>query len=66
VGRLDVTDIARNNYFVTAVSQEDGYISVSRAQPSFSNLTGYATVPQGGTGRTSFPDGQVLVGNDDG
>lgn len=64
LGRLEITDIAQANQFVTSVSQEGGIVSVTRARPNFSNLTGYATVSQGGTGRTSLPEGEVLVGNE--
>lgn len=51
----------RDHYFVTRVTQTDGLIDVSRAQPSFSDLSGYAIVSQGGTGRTSFPANTVLL-----
>ena len=60
---LTYTDTTVNNQFVTNVSEENGMISVSRARPSFSNLTGNATIGQGGTGRTSLPENEVLIGN---
>lgn len=61
--QLNKTDNARTHQFVTAVTEENGIISVERAQPSFEDLTGAATVVQGGTGKTSLPEDQVLVGN---
>lgn len=61
--QLDSTDTARTHQFVTAVVETDGIVSVERAQPSFEDLTGSATVAQGGTGKTSFPEDQILVGN---
>lgn len=60
---LAVEDTARDNYFVTAVSETDGKITVERARPVFSNLSGYATAEQGGTGRTTLTEDSVLVGN---
>lgn len=60
---IGYTDQAEENKFVTAVNQTNGQISVQRERPTFSNIDGYATVTQGGTGRTSFTQGQVLVGN---
>lgn len=56
-------DEPQTNYFVTEVSQSGGIVSVNRARPNFSNLSGSATVQQGGTGLTTIPEGEVLVGN---
>lgn len=50
------------NMFVTSVSESDGVISTTKAQPNFSNITGTATVAQGGTGATSFNPNEVLIG----
>ena len=63
LGNLKVTDTAQSNKFVTAVSQTNGKIEIERAQPAFSNISGSATVEQGGTGRTSLTEDSVLVGN---
>lgn len=63
IGQLNVVDNARENYFVTSVSQTAGSISVERAQPTFSNIGGVAQVSQGGTGRNTLTDDAVLVGN---
>lgn len=36
------------------------------AQPAFADITGTATVAQGGTGQTTYTDGQLLIGNSSG
>lgn len=56
-------DVAREHQFVTAVVQENGQVSVERARPTFEDVTGTATVSQGGTGRSSLTEDSVLVGN---
>ena len=63
IGLINSTDTARENYFVTQVSQTGGTISVERAQPTFSNIGGTAGANQGGTGRNSLTEDYVLVGN---
>lgn len=63
LGQIQNLDNAREHYFVTAVQQENGQISVERARPTFEDITGIATVEQGGTGRKTLPDDEVLVGN---
>lgn len=40
IGALDVTDNAVTNNFVTAVSETDGKITVSRAVPTIANVSG--------------------------
>nr|DAF41465.1 MAG TPA: Peptidase [Caudoviricetes sp.] len=40
IGALDVTDNAVTNNFVTAVSETDGKIKVSRATPTIANVSG--------------------------
>lgn len=40
IGGLDVTDTAVANQFVTAVSETDGKIKVSRATPTIANISG--------------------------
>lgn len=63
INRLNNTDAARTHQFVTAVTEENGVITVERAQPAFADLSGVASVEQGGTGKNSLPADQVLVGN---
>lgn len=63
INRLNSDDTAVNNQFVTSVSESKGIISVERARPNFSNLSGSADVSQGGTGRTTLPEDEVLVGD---
>ena len=63
LSNLNVTDTARENYFVTAVNESGGVISTVKAQPQFSNIGGTATVSQGGTGVTTLPENAVVVGN---
>lgn len=63
INQLNNTDAERAHYFVTAVTEENGIVTASRAQPAFEDLTGAASVEQGGTGKTSLPEDQVLVGN---
>ena len=60
---LSYEDNAQTNKFVTAVSEANGIVSVERAQPAFNNLSGSATVQQGGTGRQTLTEDSVLVGN---
>ncbi len=61
--RLNYTDTPVNNYFVTAVDESGGKISVTRARPTFANISGTLSVEAGGTGRTSLSEDNVLVGN---
>lgn len=63
LGTLTAQDTTTENYFVTAVNQTNGAITVEKARPTFSNISGFATVEQGGTGRTSLTEDTVLVGN---
>ena len=63
IGNLNYTDTEQSNKFVTSVSEEAGIISVTRAQPQFSNIGGIASVEQGGTGRSALTEDNVLVGN---
>lgn len=43
ISALDVTDTAASNQFVTAVSETDGKIKVSRATPTIANISGLTT-----------------------
>lgn len=63
LNRLNYTDVAQTNKFVTSVSESSGVIDVERAQPYFTDIGGTALVSQGGTGRTSLTEDAVLVGN---
>ena len=56
-------DYVVDHQFITSVRQSEGYISVTRAQPDFTDISGYVEVEQGGTGATSFPANEVLIGN---
>lgn len=60
--RLAYTDTEQSGYFVTAVSQANGKIEVSRARPTFNDITGVLNVSAGGTGLSSVPQDTVLVG----
>ena len=63
INQLNTNDTEQENKFVTSVSETAGIITVEKARPAFINLSGYATVEQGGTGRTSLTEDSVLVGN---
>ena len=63
IDALSYTDTTQNNQFVTAVSETSGIISVEKAQPTFSNISGIASVAQGGTGKDTLTEDYVLVGN---
>lgn len=43
INKLSVTDTAQTNKFVTAVSESNGKISVTRAQPTIANVDGLQT-----------------------
>lgn len=63
IDKLDYTDAAVSGYVVTAVSETDGKISVTRSTLSFDDITGTLDVNRGGTGVQTLPQGQVLIGN---
>ena len=63
ISNLNATDTAATHQFVTSVSENAGLISVERAQPSFSDISGTLPVSQGGTGRSTLTEENVLVGN---
>ena len=63
INNLNKVDSAITHKFVTAVSESKGVITVTREQPDFSDLSGHADVAQGGTGRTTLPEDEVLVGD---
>ena len=66
INNIKYTDTETNKYYVVAVNQSAGKISTVKRQPAFSDLQGIATVEQGGTGLTTLPVGQVLIGNGNG
>lgn len=63
IDKLNKEDTAVEGQFVTQVSETNGLITVERATPNFSNIQGYASVEQGGTGRSTLTEDAVLVGN---
>lgn len=63
IENIAYTDTPQTNQFVTGVSQANGIVQIERAQPTFSNIAGTATVAQGGTGRSTLTENSVLVGN---
>ena len=63
INKLNKTDSSVDNQFVTAINETNGLITVSRARPTFANISGTASVSQGGTGLTSLEYDSVLVGN---
>ena len=66
INKLDYTDTPETGKFVTAVSETNGIISVSKKEIDFDDLTGVVGVGHGGTGTTTFPANSVLVGNGQG
>lgn len=63
IGNLNVTDTAQSHKFVTQVSESAGLVQVERAQPAFEDISGILPVSQGGTGRQTLTEENVLVGN---
>lgn len=63
IATLATVDTAVNKQFVTSVSQSNGIIEVTRAQPSFDDISGTLPVSQGGTGKTNFPEDSIITGN---
>lgn len=63
IGQLNHQEEPVTNQFVTSVTENAGIISTTKAQPSFSNISGTAQVEQGGTGRQVLTEDAVLVGN---
>lgn len=61
---LDKADAAVSKQFVTAVSEENGIITVSRAQPTYSDIDGLATIAHtGNVNDLVQTEGDVLVFN---
>ena len=63
LNEINYTNTEVDGQFVSAVSQTKGKILVKKRQVNFTNLVGSATVAQGGTGVTTFPEGEILIGN---
>lgn len=63
ISLLNQPDNEIEHTFVTSVSQDNGIITVTRARPMFTDINGNLLVSQGGTGRTTLAEDQVLVGN---
>ena len=61
--QLSKTDTEVNHFVVTSVSQQSGLITVTRKQLEFDDINGTLGVEKGGTGKTTFEPGEVLVGN---
>ena len=60
---LSYSDSAQANMYVTAVSQTNGKISVSKDELNFNKILGTLSVGKGGTGLTSIAENHILVGN---
>lgn len=63
IATLTNVDTEVSKQFVTSVSQSNGVIEVTRAQPSFDDISGTLPVSQGGTGKISFPESSIITGN---
>ena len=63
INKLDYDDAEEAGKVVTAVSETNGIISVTKKNFEFGDLSGVAGVTQGGTGATNLPAGEVLIGN---
>lgn len=63
INKLDYTDTEEAGKVVTSVSETNGIISVTKKAFEFGDLSGVAGVTQGGTGVTSLPAGEALIGN---
>ena len=60
---LSNDDESVDHQFVTQVTQSNGQIQVFRDRPTFEDINGHASISQGGTGLTSIPYGEVMIGN---
>ena len=64
LARLSLTDSDDNSSVVTSVSQNKGKVSITKRTLNFNNINGTLGVEKGGTGVTTIPAGEVLIGND--
>ena len=60
---LSYQDSSDGASVVTAVSQSNGKINVTKSQLNFNQLNGLVDVAHGGTGKVELPQGEVLIGN---
>ena len=63
LGRLDYDDTAQQGQYVSRVTETNGVIAVERQSLNHDDIAGTVSVPHGGTGLNTVPQGQVLVGN---
>lgn len=63
LGLINVSDSPVEHQVVTSVSQTATAINVTRRQLAFDDISGTVPISQGGTGATSFTQGEVLIGN---
>lgn len=64
LARLSLTDSDDNSSVVTSVSQNKGKVSITKRTLNFNNISGTLGVEKGGTGATTFPSGEALIGSD--
>jgi hypothetical protein len=57
------TGTPNDHYVITSITQADGLISATRSRLTFEDIYNVAAVTQGGTGLTTLPEGEVLIGN---
>lgn len=62
IDALDVTDDAEDHKFVTAVSETDGKISVTRGQPKLADLSDAATIALKGDTSTAVSSDATVAG----
>lgn len=63
LSKLDYADTPVTGQVVTAVSETDGKISVTRSELAINSLSGILGIEHGGTGVAELPNNQVLVGH---
>lgn len=63
LNKLSLTDTESLSQVVTSVSQDKGKISITKRQLGFGDISGSIDVEQGGTGKHTLNEGEVLVGN---
>lgn len=63
LGLINNNDSEQDGKVVTAVSQNNAQITVTKKTLRFNDINGTLSVEKGGTGKTEFESGEVLVGN---
>ena len=63
LNKLNVNDNDTDNNVVTAVSQTNGKINITKRQLNFNDINGTLDVSKGGTGASQFSEDEVLIGN---